>query len=247
MRIVLLIGLLVYPILAEAQVETAHHRAVYKEINDCEESFRKVTGAFEDEPTVFALTGWFDGRELKKIVARSGDDGGGFEEYYLENERPLFVFSTYEKGVTSERVENRLYFKDGSIFKWLTTDKAVGALHSEDHQSETERLNANCAAFVAALTGKSVPAATSKVTTGVFLGIEEGDYFHWMMRSAGGEETSFFILHPDEAVERVLDDPDAFVGRTCKVTWKTSKQNIPEAGGAMELDQILSVEWSTEK
>jgi hypothetical protein len=31
------------------------------------------------------------------------------------------------------------------------------------------------------------------------------------------------------------------------VTWKKSTENIPEAGGKMEIEQILSVEWLGKK
>lgn len=84
--------------------------------------------------------------------------------------------------------------------------------------------------------------AVSKLT-GIFLGIEEGDYAHWQMRTDKGEERSFFILKPDASVEKVTAKPTAFKGRKCRVTWKKSKENIPEAGGKIELEQILSVEW----
>jgi hypothetical protein len=139
-----------------AQEDTAHHRAVYRAINEKAKSLKKVTGTHTDEPLVFALTGWKEGDELRKIVATSGEDGGGFEEYYLENEKPLFVYSTYHRvnpdtGKGTVRIENRLYFKEGRIFKWLTTDETVGVVPAGDYATETERLIANCAAFVAAL------------------------------------------------------------------------------------------------
>ena len=45
---------------ASAQNDTAHHRAVYNEINANEAALKKVTATYKDEPTVFALTGWLD-------------------------------------------------------------------------------------------------------------------------------------------------------------------------------------------
>ncbi len=237
-------------VFTNAQSDTAHHRAVFSEINAKESSLKKVTGTHKDEPTEYALTAWLDGNEVRKIVAKCSDDGAGVEEYYLEKEKPLFVFSTYSKGSegakAAPRVEERLYFKDGRVFKWLTNEKSAPVLHGEDYDGMTERLTTNCTAFLAALkqgkpVGNAMPAA--KITEGTFTGIEEGDYFHWNMKTKAGEEMSFFILKPDQTVDKVLDKPKAFVGKNCRVTWKKSTENIPEAGGKMEIDQILSVEW----
>lgn len=238
----------VFPVLASAQSDTAHHRAVYNAVNESEKSLKKVIGSHKDEPTVFALTGWMKGSELLKIEAKCSDDGAGIDEFYLENEKPLFVFSTYNKvdenGKAGVRVENRLYFKDGEIFKFLTSDKAMGPLHGEDYEAETERLTTNCANFVAALKGKAgAKAVAAQVTEGVFVGIEEGDYFHWNMQDKTGNERSFFILKPDASVDKVLGKPESYAGKKCRVTWKKSMETITEAGGKMEVEQILRVEW----
>lgn len=93
------------------------------------------------------------------------------------------------------------------------------------------------------------PAAkskTAKIATGTFTGIEEGDYAHWQMRDAKGKELSFFILRPDASVDKVLENPKKFVGRKCRVKWKQSTENLPEAGGDTQIEQILSVEWVAE-
>ncbi len=237
---------------AFAQKETAHHRAVYDAINKAEGSMQKVKATHKDEPTEFALTGYLQDGEVKKIVSLCGDDGSGPVEYYLEGEQPLFVYSTWYKMTDSGKkgplVEERLYFKDGEIFKWLTTEKPAPVFHGEDYQATTEMHITNCAAFVAALKkadGKSAgkAQAAGKVIEGTFTGIEEGDYFHWNMKTKSGEDASFFIMRPDDSVEKVTENPDKYVGKKCRVTWKKSTENIPEAGGKMEIEQILSVEW----
>jgi hypothetical protein len=245
------LALLVFTTLpALAQNDTAHHRSVYNAINAAEKSLQKVTATHKDDPTEFALTGWLQDGEVKKIVALCGDDGAGVTEYYLEDERPLFVFNTYLQGGEGAqkraKVEERLYFKDGGIFKWLTTEKPAPVFHGEDYAT-TELHTTNCAAFVAALknAGGTKGKAVAKVLEGTFTGIEEGDYFHWNMTTKSGEERSFFILKPDASVDKVLDKPAAYAGKKCRVTWKKSTENLPEAGGKMEIDQILSVEWTT--
>lgn len=243
--------LLASPALIQAQSDTAHHRAVYAQINEKEKSLTKVTGTHKDEPLVFSLTGWMEGSQLRKIVAISSEDGHGIEEYYLENEQPLFVYSTYQRDALSKKpvtIENRLYFKDGHIFKWLTNDKAAGVLHGEDYAGETERLTSNCTAFVAALKNKkSGKTAATQVTEGTFVRIDEGDYLHWNMNTSSEDELSLFILKPDASVEKVMDNPQDYVGKRCRATWKTSLEDIPEAGGKIEVKQILSVEWIGKK
>ncbi len=148
------VALLASPVLAQAQADTVHHRAVYSAINKQEKSLTKVAATYKDDPLTFALTGWLDGPQVRKIVARADEDGDSVSEYYLENEKPVFVFTTYYRNHLSKspvRVEERMYFKDGRIFKWISTDKPVAPLHGEDYTSQTEVLNSNCAAFVKAL------------------------------------------------------------------------------------------------
>jgi len=93
--------------------------------------------------------------------------------------------------------------------------------------------------------GISVAAETdgAEMLEGTFTGIEQGDYAHWKMREKDGTERSFFILQTDEAIDRVLADPQEYEGRSCRVRWERRKEEIPEAGGPMEIDVLLSVEW----
>lgn len=237
-----------------AQKDTAHHRAVYDTINNAQASMQKVIASHKDEATEFALTGYFQNGEVRKIVSLCGDDGSGPVEYYLEKEKPLFVYSTWyqtkNNGKRGAKVEERLYFKDGEIFKWLTTEKPAPVFHGEDYQATTAMHTANCAAFVAALK-KAVgntsikEQANAKVTEGTFTGIQEGDYLHWNMMTKSGAEVSYFILHPDPSLEQTLKNPKSHFGKACRVRWKKTTETIPEAGGKLEIEQILSVEWLT--
>ena len=89
-----------------------------------------------------------------------------------------------------------------------------------------------------------VKASGQRVTEGKFLRIDEGDYFHWVMKdNATGEEATYFILKPDASVEAVVNDPEKYVGKKCRVTWKESTELLPEAGQKMDVQQILSVDW----
>lgn len=86
--------------------------------------------------------------------------------------------------------------------------------------------------------------AAGRSLTGTFKAIEEGDYLHWLMTDNKGKEISFFILTPDASIEAVLKDPKKWIGKSCTITWKTSMEAIPEAGGKMKVNQILHVEWA---
>lgn len=87
----------------------------------------------------------------------------------------------------------------------------------------------------------------NQTTTGTFTGLEEGDYTHWAMKNEKGETVSFFILKSDAVIDKVVENPAPYVGRKCRVTWKSSRENIPEAGGKIRIEQILSVEWLDKK
>lgn len=232
---------------AHAQEDTASHRKLYAEINEAAPKLRKVEASYTEDVTEFALTGWLDGGVVRKILSRCSD--GGVEEYYLENEKPVFVFTTWfkatEDGSKGPKVEERIYLKDGDVFKWLSTEKPAPVLHGEDYQATTARIVDNSKHFVAALKKKAGPAAKAAAGAtleGTFTGIEEGDYAHWTMNTGAGER-SFFILKTNAAIEKVLAQPAKFKGRRCAITWKKGMQDIPEAGGRIEVEQILDVRW----
>lgn len=245
------LALLLVSTAVRAEEDTSHHRAVYAATNAALPRMKKVTATFRDEPIEFALTGWMEDGEVKKIVATNNTDGGE-EEYYLEREAPLFVYNTYRAGGAGRgaKIEERVYFRGGRIVQWLTTEKPAPVFHGQDYQATTERIATNTRHFVAALKkGKSstIAAAATSTIEGTFVGIEEGDYFHWKMRTKSGEEVSYFVLRPDAAVEKVTSNPKSYRGRACRVTIKKTTENIPEAGGKMEVEQIVSVEWVAKK
>jgi hypothetical protein len=80
----------------------------------------------------------------------------------------------------------------------------------------------------------SAPAGAPKTgsTEGTFVGIEQGDYAHFLIRDRKGQDDSFIILRPDNSVRAYLDNPAKLKGRKVRVHWK--EQTIPEAGGLMK-------------
>ena len=69
-------------------------------------------------------------------------------------------------------------------------------------------------------------------TEGTFVGIEQGDYAHFLIKDKKGQDDSFIILRPDSSVQPFLDNPTKLKGRKVRVHWK--EQMIPEAGGRMK-------------
>jgi hypothetical protein len=99
----------------------------------------------------------------------------------------------------------------------------------------------------AAPLAEKAKADKTKTLEGTFVRIDEGDYFHWVIKSTEGEERSFFILKPDASVDKVVEAPENYVGKKCRITWKASKEEIPEAGGKIDIEQVLSVQWLGKK
>jgi hypothetical protein len=237
--------------LLPAQAETAHHREVYAEINKNADTYKRVTAKEETEHASVDLSGWTDGGALRKIVATvNGEHGTGSEEYYIEDGRPLFVYTVYNTedpgtGKVVARVEDRYYFKGDAMIKWLSGKEEPFEPGSRDFKMIAESVHADALRYIAILGKKAgaEPVAAAQYATGVFKGIEEGDYFHWQITGKDGTEVSYFILKPDATMQKALDDPKAFIGRKCRVKYLTSVEDIPEAGGKMEITRITGVEW----
>lgn len=75
-------------------------------------------------------------------------------------------------------------------------------------------------------------------TEGTFVGIEQGDYAHFLIKGKQGKDDSFIVLRPDKSVQPYLDNPDKLKGKPIRVHWE--KQLIPEAGE--KLKTITKVE-----
>lgn len=237
-------ALLLGPALAAAQdADISQQREVYRQINDNIGRMDKVSANASGESGPVSLTAWRENGQVRKITATPGISGAGFDEFYLENGRSVFVFSTIKKD-DGKSIEERIYLADGEIVKWLSTDKTFVA-HNEDYDSMARRIANDTANFAGALGGRPSddPETGASIAEGTFAGVEQGDYAHWKLRAADGTERSFFILQTDAAIDRVLADPQEYEGRACRVRWERRNENIPEAGGPMEIDVLLGVDW----
>lgn len=217
----------------------SHQREVYRQINDAAARMEKVSSTAPGGNGPVSLTGWLDNGELRKITASPGINGPGFDEFYLENGAPVFVFSTIKRDGGGS-IEERVYLEGGEIVKWLSTDPSF-VVHNEDRSGMMERIGEEAARFTAALEGGATEGTGA--VEGVFTGIEQGDYAHWKLRGSDGTAHSFFILQTNDAIDRVLADPQEYEGRSCRVRWERRSENLPEAGGPVEIEVLLGVEW----
>lgn len=242
---------------------TAEAKRVYAEVNDNLAGFERVSVELElpDAPAPAEVTGWNDDGDVRKIeIVYPGDHGATTEDYYYaaadDGGALTFVFQRIETaaadGSRSTTRENRYYFRDGQLFRWLDDKrKPVSPKSDEFSRAEQDLLDAADAAL-AALTppeptdGLTAPdqsadgPANAEELSGTFTGIEEGDYFHLNLK-VGGEERSFFILDTDAAIDKLLADPDAYVGKKITIVWQKAVEDIPEAGGKMEIEKLLTV------
>ena len=102
-------------------------RQHYSQINRNAAKYRKVkkdlSGFSEEGGTLVA---YFDGPNIMKIAANFyGEGGKSYEEYYYWNGKLIFVLrkeSRYDRPLSGKVVaikENRLYFKDDHLIRWI--------------------------------------------------------------------------------------------------------------------------------
>jgi len=131
-------------------------RARYDEVEKGLSSCRQVKRNLMGESTEGGeLTAWLAGQSLRKLSAKFyGEMGQALEEYYLWDDRLFFVLrveSRYDKplsGVVKSKTEERFYFADGALIRWLDSAKkevSAGAKFDErgrDFLSQAERYSA---------------------------------------------------------------------------------------------------------
>jgi hypothetical protein len=130
-------------------------RQQYAAINKRAAKYRKV----KKELSGYSLEGgelmaYFDGPAIVKIVARHfGESGNTVEEYYYRNGQLMFVFekvSRYSRplsGKVVSAVENRFYFQDDDLIRWLR-EKGKEVPVSEEYRLKEKVLLENSGQFV---------------------------------------------------------------------------------------------------
>lgn len=81
---------------------------------------------------------------------------------------------------------------------------------------------------------------TTQAVTGTFVSVEMGDYMHFNMKSDAGEELSFFVMDLPADQISPFEQP-GMEGQRVEVQWRRVVQDIPEAGGEMEIDEVTQI------
>lgn len=79
----------------------------------------------------------------------------------------------------------------------------------------------------------SKASAESGTTEGIFAGIEQGDYMHFLIQNKNAQTESFIVLKDHPSMKSWIDNPDGMKGRRLRVHWKM--EQIPEAGEKMKV------------
>jgi hypothetical protein len=123
-------------------------RARYSEIERGLKDCRQVKRDLPDESAEGGeLMAWFKGSSLQKLSARFfGESGKALEEYYFSGDQLVFVLrveSRYTKpmsGVVKTKTEERFYFSDGKLIRWLDAEKKDVTAITEKAKRERELL-----------------------------------------------------------------------------------------------------------
>lgn len=138
-------GLLAEPTVDE-QVKTIRSRydAVEKELSRCKQVKRNLPGESAEGGE---LTAYLSGESLRKLVAKFyGEMGQAREEYYFWEDRLFFVLraeSRYDKplsGKVISKSEERFYFADNALIRWLDPRKKPVSVGPEFQQRERDLL-----------------------------------------------------------------------------------------------------------
>lgn len=150
------------PVLAQADTERA--RQVYIDVNQQLSTYKKA--AFKAKRPDVSYTSnvkvWRDILEIRKIEVTDLDDSGDvITEYYYTGGQMVFAYQAVkgfnDKNKQVTRHEERQYFEDGKMFKWLSgTDKSIVAANSSDFAAEAKtRLAASTFYLKTAVTAMS--------------------------------------------------------------------------------------------
>ncbi len=147
------------PAKSEAQT-LARIRAQVNAADTREKSYRKVERNLVGQSTEGGvLTGWFDGNTFVKMTARYfGEEGKGSSEFYLQNNKPIFVLDTdykYDRqlsGKVTQIDQKRFYWNaDGKLVRVLDDKKRPMKLTDAEVQRHAKGLVATVPEFIALL------------------------------------------------------------------------------------------------
>lgn len=142
----------IFPAHAQADDPIAAIRQQYAMINKSASKYKSVKkdlSGFSTEGG--SLVAFFDGPKIMKIVANHfGESGKALEEYYYSDDRLIFVYrkdSVYTKhmsGKVARTTENRFYFSDDRLIRWIDEKgKQVASSNSKYQEKEKDYLQSS--------------------------------------------------------------------------------------------------------
>jgi hypothetical protein len=134
------------PSAAEEKIKVI--RAQYSEIEASLKQCRQVKRDLPGESAEGGeLTGYFKNSSLLKLAAKFyGETGNALEEYYFWNGRLVFVLRTESRytapmsGRVQSKSEERFYFDDDKLIRWLDAKKKPVALTEQAEERSRELL-----------------------------------------------------------------------------------------------------------
>lgn len=123
-------------------------RQRYSEVEGELKSCRQVKRDLPDESAEGGeLTGYFKHSSLRKLAAKLyGETGNVLEEYYFWDDQLFFVlrmetrYTAPNSGKVKNKTEERFYFADNKLIRWLDAKKKPGAPAPEAEQRGGELL-----------------------------------------------------------------------------------------------------------
>lgn len=111
----------------KVKIIRTHFDEIERDLSRCKQVKRDLSGESTEGGE---LTAYFLGQSLRKLAAKFfGETGQALEEYYFWNDRLFFVLrvdSRYDKplsGKVKSKSEERFYFADGVLIRWLDPGK----------------------------------------------------------------------------------------------------------------------------
>ncbi len=122
-------------------------RKAFAEVNAGLSGWKKVKKELMESTEGGELTAYYDeqGNLRKMVVANYGEMGKSIEEYYFSDGKLFFVFEQqfyytapiYTENSKVERVdEQRYYFYDDSLIRWLSGKQQVSELKFPEREAE---------------------------------------------------------------------------------------------------------------
>jgi hypothetical protein len=86
------------------------------------------------------------------------------------------------------------------------------------------------------------PSAALETLTGTYVTTEVGDYVHAIIKGDDKQEYSFYLADDFPEARSAEMTEGLWDGKAVKAQWRKVTRNIPEAGGDMEIDELVSIE-----